>query len=1130
MERDLLFAEKFRDYQLSAIDMIRRYKADFVGLDKQGCSVVCHPTGSGKTAIIGGVTQCADEFGSALVLTTRKAVRDQLYVELSSNLFVNKFACGDEVELPKLVYPIFAGKDLKRPARSVAYEAVRALLPKRLHAFLHTQIDRIVPDRARTCLEEVHHGRAIVVSTVQMLGTMHRTDALEGVDLNSALDLVLFDEGHYQPAVQWSAAIRALSCPTTLFTATPFRNDLRPFIVNQDYFDIYHHQTAIDAQVIRSVQVEKRRKIRSPSKFAHDIKAFCSQQFGERANWPRIVICCADHIRIEEIGQQFVSDGVPVVAVHDQFGNPGTPRGDGLSPEWQYHDVPPPTETNALVWIHQRKLLEGIDDNRFRVLAFFDLMRNGREMVQQIGRVLRTSSDDEKSGRVAYVLDHSGGRIERDWKAFLDYDAELTKETLFDSMSKDYLRRFLEIHPTVEYVEGRFRKRFDLENFEPVVDELLFKRQVNLLRAPLDFNFAEIVSDQENLPGQDDAILVQRFHKDNCAVFVSLRQQVPEFLSSHFYSELRHNVRVIIYFPERNVIAVSDALGTALGPSLSSLRPLASADILKVLSPSDKGRIASLSSRNTNVSNRVVRSRTVRAASLAKVSASVDDHGHVVSTVQGWDSTQYRISDDLTDFLEDEDFEFPTAAALISERKQALSAVDEEEEDAEPELIRRYVSTTTGRVSESGRPLRLGHFRAWVEALVEQINEASEHNDDSVFRRFAPSGNLPANPLAKNVLLDLYDAEELFEFDDGPLNYDDLCLNRTSERTDKKHGEQAVFDLKLKDTIFDLYISYNPKTSRYRLDCPDLDKLVTPKDADSSQIFSRYLNETQSFSILPEDLSTVYVHGEFFAPGIQYGDKFDEARFYAGRCLIPCARLEGVSGEKGSFVLDTAKHKTKLEGRYYDPDSLFGLIDGWDSNVASALGIETGSKTTTPSMIDALISQVSFTPNILICDDMDKESADFILANDQLGIVALVHAKATSTRKPYSASAMQEVCAQAQKNANLYSFFSLRKPGNYSKWGSAHKFQSLSIKRRVRTPYGERKDMVWKRIEALLLNPQTTKEIWIVTGNMLSVSEIRRQLRLDAPPPEVIQLNHLIETTIASTTALGAKLRIFCMP
>ena len=1127
----LLFADNFRDYQLSAIDMILKYIDDFEGLDKHGCSVVCHPTGSGKTAIIGGVTQCSKEVGSSLVLTTRKAVRNQLYVELSSNLFVNKFDCGEDIVLPKLVYPIVAAKDLKRPARSVAYEALNGLLPAGLQAFLGKQIDKIVPDNTRTCQDELLNGSAILVSTIQMLGTMHRQDALEDIDLASALDLVLFDEGHYQPAIQWSAAIRALSCPTALFTATPFRNDLRPFIVKKDYFDIYHHQTAIDAGIIRSVAVEKREKIRTPSKFAADIKSFCLQQFGEREHWPRIVICCADHIRIEEIGQQFVTDDIPVVAVHDQFENPRTLRGGSLSPDWQYHDVPPPTETDALVWIHQRKLLEGIDDNRFRVLAFFDLMRNGREMVQQIGRVLRTGSDDESIGKTAFVLDHSGGRIERDWQAFLEYDAQLTKETLFDVMSKDYLRKFLEIHPPIEYIEGSFRKRFDLENFTPIVDELLFKRQVNLFRAPAEMNFDNVVTDQSELPGQEDAILVQRFHRDNCAVFVSLRQHNPEFLSSSFYSELRHNVRVIIYFPEYEVVAVSDALGAALGPSLSNLRPLASANILKTLSPSKNGRIASLSSRNTNVSNRVARSKTVRAASLVKVSAQIDDHGHVLSTVQGWDSTQYRINDDLTEFLDEESFEFPTASALIAERKQHLDASNDQKSVADPELIRRYVSTTTGRVSESGKPLRLGHFRAWVQSLVEQINTASEPEDDDVFRRFAPSSEPPIYPMAKNILLDLFEVEEQFVLEGHALNYDDLCMNRVKTRVDKKHGDQAVFLLRLNHIEFDLCVSYNPKTLRYRVDCPDLDKLVIPVDADSNQIFTRYLNQTQSFSILPEDLSTMYVHGQFYAPGILYGDKFDEAKFYAGRCLIPCGRLDGISSEKGEFVLDEIKNKTQLGGRYYDPNSLFGLIDAWDEGIASSLDIQRVSETTNSEMIEALISQVSFTPNIVICDDIGRESADFILANDQLGIVVLVHAKATSSRKPCSASAMQEVCAQAQKNANLYSFFSLRKPGNYSLWGKAHRFPGpLSLEKRIRKPYGERKDVIWKRLEALLLNPQTTKEIWIVAGNMLSVSDFRKKLKLNEPPPEVIQLNHLIETTIASTTAIGARLRIFCMP
>ena len=50
--------------------------------------------------------------------------------------------------------------------------------------------------------------------------------------------------------------------------------------------------------------------------------------------------------------------------------------------------------------------MEGIDDHRFRVVAFFDHMGNVRSVVQQIGRIIRMTPGEAakpafKSGRLS---------------------------------------------------------------------------------------------------------------------------------------------------------------------------------------------------------------------------------------------------------------------------------------------------------------------------------------------------------------------------------------------------------------------------------------------------------------------------------------------------------------------------------------------------------------------------------------------------------------------------------------------------------------------------------------------------------------------------------------------------------
>lgn len=62
----------------------------------------------------------------------------------------------------------------------------------------------------------------------------------------------------------------------------------------------------------------------------------------------------------------------------------------------------------------------------------------------------------------------------------------------------------------------------------------------------------------------------------------------------------------------------------------------------------------------------------------------------------------------------------------------------------------------------------------------------------------------------------------------------------------------------------------------------------------------------------------------------------------------------------------------------------------------------------------------------------------------------------------------------------------------------------------------------------LLHNPLTAREVWLVLGNMLSAENFYAGLKSNDPDPETLQLNHLLQTTIAAAGSVGAKTRIFC--
>jgi hypothetical protein len=556
----LKYGKKFREYQKSAIKMARRYREAFLQGSAKGAALVCHPTGTGKTAIIAGLCQACPEIGSVLVLTTREAVRDQLVRELAANLFLDpdKFDLGEKTELAKVVFALRHGSDAPAPAEQALARTLN-LLPERFRGFAQAQFDRIVEDPTTPLTRVFAGGQAVVVMTVQMLTGLDRqpnpSSAVYG-HLAMHADLVLFDEGHYEPAAVWSQAVRGLKRPLVLLSATPFRNDLKPFQVEPDHIDIYKYEQAWHEGYVRHVQVKARESAIAPKDFCADVIDFCDGEFGrDRSAWPRVIIHCDERSRITTLGDAFVERGFKVVGIHDRFPEPQTPR------DWHHQKVPTPKDTDAEIWIHQYKLMEGIDDHRFRVVAFFDHMGNVRSVVQQIGRIIRMTPGE--AAKPAFVLDHYRGRIRQYWELYETYDRDLSKELLYKSLSRFYLDKFIEALPKVDYLDRKFRRLLEIEKVTDAVDEILFERRVSFKRispgASLE-PFLELSEDEFVL---NDYQFVKCFQTQQEAMFLYAGIENPPFLHSRFFAEVRHGARLLLLLPKHRLLAVTDTGGSA---------------------------------------------------------------------------------------------------------------------------------------------------------------------------------------------------------------------------------------------------------------------------------------------------------------------------------------------------------------------------------------------------------------------------------------------------------------------------------------------------------------------------------------------------------------------------------------
>jgi superfamily II DNA or RNA helicase len=372
--------------------MSAAYLEAYVGRSgqKKAAALVNIPTGGGKTAVIGAIGHWHPKVNVLLVVAPRSAIRDQLSRELGGKRgFFLRSSFGPK-ELPKQVLAI----------RSVAD------LPKVIAA------------------------GTILVSTIQLVNDMARNRGNDSSyeRLCKRCDVVIVDEGHYEPAAAWSLSIRGLGLPTILVTATPYRNDLKPFEFDETYVHVSRYSELLAEGFLRDVDPEQAppQSARSPKVFVETVLDFFKAKYGE---WPsegrKLIVRCRSKEQIEQIGhfmRAHQGGASGVLCLHEAFTN------DPKRP-WEKRQPSDPEVPGApAIWVHQHKLLEGVDGPSFRALAFYGVLGSARALVQQIGRVIRNPQRDRTEK--ALLIDHSGGFIADMWRRFREYDASIDKTTL----------------------------------------------------------------------------------------------------------------------------------------------------------------------------------------------------------------------------------------------------------------------------------------------------------------------------------------------------------------------------------------------------------------------------------------------------------------------------------------------------------------------------------------------------------------------------------------------------------------------------------------------------------------------------------------------------------------------------
>lgn len=253
---------------------------------------------------------------------------------------------------------------------------------------------------------------------------------------------------------------------------------------------------------------------------------------------------------------------------------------------------------------------------------------------------------------------------------------------------------------------------------------------------------------------------------------------------------------------------------------------------------------------------------------------------------------------------------------------------------------------------------------------------------------------------------------------------------------------------------------------------------------------ARHLDRENLFTILFSDLALAYIDGALFR---------DEALAGGGAALLAHLRIDA------SLAHTTSEKGTFAEGQIaFTPGSVFR------------------------SVVDTIAGD----DDVLLCDDLGDEWADFIGVSTQRNptMISFYHAK--HGNQSLSASAFHESVGQAIKNLGRMSLPADMLPNKLVGWGNHYRNDGVQtgIARMIR---GGTPQQVSVKLDAVRTSPDALQRVFIVTSS-LSRAQVQGVLTAaaqgTAPSPHFVQLYWLLMSYFSACTEMGVRGYVVCRP
>lgn len=805
-------------------DAIRRCLKYLSAPDRS--ALVQMPTGSGKTGIIALLSALQSEKAPVAVVSPSRPLVDQLVADIRQNFWQN---IGAQNWNPKHVLTV-------------------------------------LPSEVGDLIEQLRQDQSgvVLVGTFQAFAQIRRDHRGEYEELAKMLSLVLVDEGHREPSREWGTTIRELGLPTVLFTATPYRNDLKVFNISPDHVAYLSFKDAVDRRLIRDVDYSLGEASPDAKKFSEEVIAAYDQLKGNGRlpHDARVIVRCADEDRVRRLHEAFTEElaGRPEKcrAIHHQFED---------EEDQSLTSLPAIRSSDETFLVHQYKLMEGLDDPRCAMLALYDGFKSDRQFVQQLGRVLRNPTPGQPC-KPAFVMATERKSAIDTWKRYLTFDQACGERGGNPFLrNENFVEDLLGQLPDQDYIQGRFRKRPDF-TANNVSEELLVPQSAIIYRVGNKFQFQELEDIVKDALDDDDRKLIRVYHREpqNCSVYFTVLATQSPLLSESTFPDL--SLAVTVVKQARDYLFLYDSAGLWIDEALNDSERLSSSRLYCLFPRGSDVKVTGLSVKNADMSRFAVRSRTVAAASLAEAVPFMGDNTNFISRANG----------------------------------------------STPNSKRRYVGFTRSRLRDDRAvPVTMETYSAWAESIAEELDQQAKAV--RLFSRFATPADHPDEPEPRNILLDVEEFADQFARGRSLLRLEDACCSvdeRDPQRDSGKYTHE--FSLTVNGKPCKVLIRFDKKRHQYFLKSRDLNEFVH-RDNEKLTLTTR-LNRRQAFRVVPEERGIFYAYRQFYEIQLRLGKEASDS--FVLDILSPVPDLNTIASEKGD---QTGKRKSWQAG------SLFAFLD-----------------------------------------------------------------------------------------------------------------------------------------------------------------------------------------------------------